>query len=180
MLDPDKVSLLSLPFLPPSLPPDIALSCLSRLRMLYRTEYYIDECELRSEERRLKAEALCIHTSSNRSTTQVSLLISLCSFISHLCLTSPLSCSSHSTDPSENAFPALSSMPSSLHILHSLDLDHWILMVSTSLHFYCSFFIYVMYFFCIHSLCIGLLAFFMRSPPPGMRRTRRSGMRTLE
>ena len=101
--------------------------------------------------------------------------LSLCSFTSPLCLTSPLS-------PlvliplyrsAENAFAALSSMPSFLHILHSLDLDHWILMVSTSLHFCCTFFIYVLYFFCIHSLwiglCIALLAFFQRSPPGIMR-----------
>ena len=63
-------------------------------------------------------------------------------------------------------------------------------MVSTSLHFYCTFFIFVLYFFCIsfvfllyffciHSLYIGLLAFFMRSPLPWMMRTRESGMKTL-
>ena len=52
-------------------------------------------------------------------------------------------------------------------------------MVSTSLYFYCSFFIYVLYFFCIHSLLAGLLAFFMRSPP-AMMRTQKSGMRTLK
>ena len=158
MLDPDKVSLLSLP-------PDIPLFWLSKLRMFCNSKYYIDECELCGEVRRLKAEALCMHPyklQSFRYTGITPHLFSLCSFISPLCLTSPLS-------PlvliplyrsAENAFPALSSMPSFLHILHSLDLDHWILMVSTSLHFCSTFFIYVMYFFYIHPLCIGLLAFF--------------------
>ena len=48
-------------------------------------------------------------------------LFFLLSSLSHLC--SPLSCSSHSTDPRETAFAAFSLMPSSLHILHS-DLNY--------------------------------------------------------